>query len=123
MKSRHILIATAFVAVAFCQCLEAQARKPAGDGPEATRLLAVAGGLQLDPIPYETLLALLMEERDETLRCLAAYHVGELGLVGLRARLEAFKEAHAQSPVYSKVLERALELLALPAERRLLHAE
>lgn len=93
------------------------------DGPEEPRLAAVAGGLLLEPLPYETLLALMMEERDETLRCLAAYHVGELGLVGLRGRLLAFREAHAASPVYSKVLERALELLSLPPERRLLHAD
>jgi hypothetical protein len=93
------------------------------DGDEPLRLLAAAGGLAPAPIPYETLLAALLEERDETLRCLAAYHVGELGLVGLRGRLEGFRDAHAESLFFSKVLERALELIALPRAGRLVHAD
>ena len=60
---------------------------------------------------------------DETLRCLAAYHVGELGLTDLRGRLETFRQAEA-SPFFTRVLERALELLALPpGAGRLAHAE
>ena len=36
------------------------------------------------PLDYEELLGPLLEEPGETVRCLAAYHVGELGLTALR---------------------------------------
>jgi hypothetical protein len=83
------------------------------DGDERQRLALVLGGVAPGALPYEGLLSSLLGEGDETLRCLAAYHVGELGLTHLRARLETFRQAEA-SPFFTRVLERALELLALP---------
>lgn len=93
------------------------------DGDERRRLAVLAGGAAAGALPYEGLLSTLLGVGDETLRCLAAYHVGELGLTDLRGRLETFRQAEA-SPFFTRVLERALELLALPpGAGRLAHAE
>lgn len=93
------------------------------DGDERRRLAQLVGGAAPGALPYEGLLSTLLGESDETLRCLAAYHVGELGLTDMRARLETFRQAEA-SPFFTRVLERALELLALPpGAERLAHAK
>jgi hypothetical protein len=66
-------------------------------------------------VEYEELLGLMLEEGSESLRCLAAHHVAELGLVSLRPRLEALRPVEKGFFV-SRVLERALALLAPAAE-------
>ena len=49
------------------------------------------------------------------MRCIAAYHVGELGLTEFRERLESFQRAPTGLFV-QRVIERALALLS-PGER------
>jgi len=68
---------------------------------------------------YEALLGVMLEEASESLRCLAAHHVAELGLAAFRPRLEALR-AREKGFFVSRVLERALTLLRPPG--RLEHA-
>jgi hypothetical protein len=44
-------------------------------------------------------------------RCLAVYHVGELGLAALRPRLEAVRAESGAGLFLLRVVERALSLL------------
>ncbi len=90
------------------------------DAPPEQRLQAAADFVGFVPTTYDGLLAALLEEGDETVRSLAAHHVGELGLAGLRARLEASRRA-ATTPVFAGVIERALGLLQPPPDLR--HAD
>jgi ATP/ADP translocase len=93
------------------------------DDVPASRRLASAGPFyQVSPLDYEALLARLLQQPSETVRCLAAYHVGELGLTRLREPLQAIATRDASSFV-AQVIERALSLLARPEERRLLFAD
>jgi hypothetical protein len=74
--------------------------------------LAGAGELYApDALDYEGALGRILDEGGESLRCIAAHHVGELGLVSLRSRLEALA---ASRPGFflSRVLERTLARLA-----------
>jgi hypothetical protein len=80
------------------------------DAPEETALAQAAPYYLPSPLTYTELLVRLLDEPGETLRCLAAYHVGELGLVELRPRLESFLRADAGLFV-TRVIERALRLL------------
>ena len=61
---------------------------------------------------YDDLLARLIEEPGETVRCLAVYHVGELGLTALSPRLEAVRADRGAGLFLLRVVERALGLLA-----------
>jgi ATP:ADP antiporter, AAA family len=92
------------------------------DSGEEARL--AGSGTYYNPVPlgYEELMATLLDQPGETLRCLAAYHVGELGLQSLRGKLEAFLTRETGFFV-TRVVERALRLLAQQADRRLLLAE
>ncbi len=65
------------------------------------------------PLHYETLLGVMLEEASESLRCLAAHHIAELGLSSFRPRLEALRGSERGFFV-SRVLERALQRLASP---------
>jgi AAA family ATP:ADP antiporter len=84
------------------------------DSPGADPL--EGAGPYYDPraLGYEELLAGLLDASAETVRCLAAYHVGELGLRHLGARLEDLRRQEAGFFV-GRVVERALRLLAAPA--------
>lgn len=62
---------------------------------------------------YEALLGVMLEEASESLRCLVAHHVAELGLVAFLPRLEAL-QASEKGFFVSRVLERALTLLGPP---------
>ena len=64
------------------------------------------------PLGYDDLLARLIEEPGETVRCLAAYHVGELGLSALRPRLEAVRAESGAGLFLLRVVERALACCA-----------
>jgi HEAT repeat protein len=81
------------------------------DGPEEAALAQAGPYYEPAALTYTGLLARLLDEPGETLRCLAAYHVGELGLVELRPRLESFLQQDAGLFV-TRVIERALRLLS-----------
>jgi hypothetical protein len=92
------------------------------DAPPDERLAAAGTFIGFLPLGYEQLLAALLDQADETLRSLAAYHAGELGLTGLRERLESFR-GHETGLLATRVLERALGMLAPPVAPRLRHAD
>jgi len=87
------------------------------DGPSASRIEAAATFFRPEPIEYEALLDRLLDQHDDTLRALAAYHVGELGLRTLRPRLESFRQHAGSSSFSGGVVERALKLLERPGSR------
>ena len=90
------------------------------DAPAEAALLRAAPYYEASPLTYSQLLERLLDEPGETLRCLAAYHVGELGLTELRGRLESLSQAGTGLFV-TRVMERALRLLG-EAPERLAHA-
>jgi ATP/ADP translocase/HEAT repeat protein len=81
------------------------------EGPDAERLRRGAPLYAPRPLDYEALLALILEQPGESLRCIAAYHVGELGLTSFRRQLEELKPAETGF-FLARVVERALVLLA-----------
>jgi hypothetical protein len=89
------------------------------DTPAEARLPMAADYYRPPTLDYDGLLATLLDEGSETVRCITAYHVGELGLTALRGRLEAF-DARKTGLFFSRVIERALRLLDTP--RDLVHA-
>jgi ATP:ADP antiporter, AAA family len=82
------------------------------DAPDAERLRRGAPLYTPRPLDYESLLALILEQPGESLRCIAAYHVGELGLTALRPRLEKLKPSPETGFFLARVVERALDLLS-----------
>ncbi len=75
--------------------------------------LARAGPFYAPPaLGSEDLLARMLEEASESLRCIAAHHIAELGLVALRPRLQALAPVEKAFFV-SRVLERAIARLDL----------
>lgn len=62
---------------------------------------------------YEELLKTLVDSPSETLRCLAAHHIAELGLVSLRPAIES-RRGRESALFVSRVLEKALRLLERP---------
>lgn len=81
------------------------------DVPDRMRLTQAVAFYRATDRGYEDLLASLLDEPGETLRCIAAYHVAELGLQDFRPRLEDAKKRETGLFV-SRVLERALRMLA-----------
>ena len=79
------------------------------DVPDAERL-AVQGPVTRTPPTYEQLLGELLEQPGETIRSLAAGHIGELGLVQFADRLRAF-DRHTTGFFVRQVFERALRAL------------
>ena len=92
------------------------------DLPDREKLLAAAPLYTPQPVDYETLLGRLLEQPGESVRCIAAYHVGELGLRSLRPRLLALQSPGAADFFLSRIVERALSLLPPSAEERVAHA-
>jgi len=90
------------------------------DAPDAERLGRAAPFYSPAPLHYESLLAVILERSSESLRCVAAYHIGELGLTSLRPRLESLRPEETGF-FLARVVERALALLATPGGR-LAHA-
>jgi hypothetical protein len=77
------------------------------EAPDAARL-ARAGELYVPAdLGYEDVLGLILDQGGESLRCVAAHHVGELGLLRLRPRLERLRGSDA-SFFLGRVVERAL---------------
>jgi len=75
--------------------------------PDDARLGRASGFYAPPALAYEDILALMLDRGGESLRCIAAHHVGELRLVGLRPRLERFRET-GSSFFLSRVVEHAL---------------
>jgi ATP/ADP translocase/uncharacterized protein YoaH (UPF0181 family) len=79
------------------------------EAPVRDRQAAAAPYYSGLPIAYEALLTTLLEQGGESLRCIAAYHVGELGLSSFRGQLERIlPEA---TFFVARAVERALSLL------------
>lgn len=91
------------------------------DSPDVERLARAVPYYQARPVEYEGLLGLILEQPGESLRCIAAYHVGELGLTAFRPRLEGFRPAETGF-FLAKVIEHTLALLARPDGGALAHA-
>jgi hypothetical protein len=66
------------------------------------------------PLLYEEVLALILDRGGESLRCVAAHHVGELRLASLRARLERLRGS-GTTFFLTRVVENALAAFP-PAE-------
>jgi HEAT repeat protein len=83
--------------------------------PAARRLAGAHAYYRAPALDYEAVIGALLAQPGETLQSLAAYHVGELGLTTLQGRLEAI-DLRQTGPSVSRVIERALRLLAEPPE-------
>ena len=77
------------------------------DAPDADRMAAAAPLYVSEPLTYDELLNRLLHSESESLRCLAAYHVGEIGLESLRAALLEVPRGGE----LASVVERALAIL------------
>jgi HEAT repeat protein len=80
------------------------------DVPDSERLAHGVAIYVPQALGYERLLFTLLDQQGETVRCLAAYHVGELGLTEFRERLESFQRA-PMGLFVQRVIERSLALL------------
>jgi AAA family ATP:ADP antiporter len=87
------------------------------DAPDRQRLADAAPyyAAAAAAIDYEALLTILLEQGGESLRCIAAYHVGELGLQSFRDRLQRLQTD--ATFFVARAIERALSLLAAPEGR------
>src|SRR5262249_582931 len=81
------------------------------DAPDASRVLRAPPYYDSGPLDYEQLLGRILEESGESLRCLVVYHIGELGLVGFRPRLEALRREETGF-FLARVVEKALRVLS-----------
>jgi HEAT repeat protein len=81
------------------------------EGAELERLAHHPPSYRPVRLAYDRLLFTLLDQPGETLRCIAAYHVGELGLTEFRERLESFQQQPTGLFV-QRVIERALALLS-----------
>jgi AAA family ATP:ADP antiporter len=91
------------------------------EAPDPERLTRAAPYYTPRSLDYESLLALLLEQPGESLRSIAVYHVGELGLGALRARVETLRQAEPGF-FLSRVADHALRLLSGPEGGTLAHA-
>ncbi len=80
------------------------------DTPDLERLAHAPDTYRPVRLAYDRLLFTLLDQPGETLRCIAAYHVGELGLTEFRERLESVRNESAGLFV-QRVIERSLALL------------
>ncbi len=77
------------------------------EGGDDARLAGAGDLFVREALGYEDVLALILERGGESLRCVAAHHVGELGLRALRPRLEQLRDAGGGF-FLSRVVEHAL---------------
>jgi AAA family ATP:ADP antiporter len=91
------------------------------DAPDWDRLQRAAPFYSPRLMDYETLLSRILDEPGESMRCIAIYHVGELGLVELKPRLLSFRPEETGF-FLSRVVERTLALLKQPPDQALAHA-
>jgi AAA family ATP:ADP antiporter len=87
------------------------------DGGDAARLARAGAVYVPEPLGYEDVLALILETGGESLRCVAAHHVGELRLGALRPRLEELL-GRGTSFFLSRVVEHALAAFREEGRRR-----
>ena len=86
------------------------------DLPEEDKLARAGPYLAPSSSEYEAVLVSLLERGGMAMRCLVAYHAGELGLVGLREAVRA--AARGAEGLVEQTMQRALarlDLLAAPA--------
>lgn len=88
------------------------------DISDVQRLAAAAPYYRPAILDYETLLGAMLDEASESLCCLAAHHIAELGLASFLPRLEALLREQ-RGFFATRVLERAVALLAQPRRREL----
>ncbi len=82
-------------------------------GPGLDRLDSAGPYYAARPLAYEELLGLMLDRGSESLRCIAAHHIAELGLRTFLPRIEAMAPVEKAFFV-SRVLERAAAALARP---------
>ena len=80
-----------------------------GDDGAAARE-AMAAFYQPAVLDYESLVTLLVEQPGETLRSLAVFHIGELGLDGMRPRIEELRSRET-SLFVGQMFDRTLGVL------------
>jgi ATP/ADP translocase len=85
------------------------------EAPDAEPSTHAAAYSEAEPLDYEALLVTLLEQPGETLRSLAAYHVGELGLRTLRGQIDTLRSRETGLFV-GRILERTLRVLEAPVE-------
>ncbi len=71
---------------------------------------ATAAFYEPEPLDYESLITTFIEQPGETLRSLAVFHVGELGLQGLQGRIEELRSQET-SLFVGQMFDRTLRLL------------
>ena len=81
------------------------------EGGDEARLARAGGAYAVRALGYEDVLALILERGGESLRCVAAHHVGEIGLRAFEPRLRSLREA-GRGFFLARVVERALAALA-----------
>jgi hypothetical protein len=86
------------------------------DGGDAERLARAGAAYVPDPLEYEDVLSLILRTGGESLRCVAAHHVGELRLAALRPRLEELLGSGGF--FLSRVVEHALAAFREEGRRR-----
>jgi hypothetical protein len=91
------------------------------EAPDPDRLARAAPYYTPRPLDYQALIALILEQPGESLRCIAVYHVGELGLGALRGRVETLRRGEPGF-FLSRVADHALRLLSGPEGGTLAHA-
>jgi HEAT repeat protein len=91
------------------------------DGEGSARLAGAGPYYQAPLLQYVEVLAAILDTAGESLRSIAAHHVGELGLQEMRPRLEALARDGAGFFV-ARVVSRALQLLADGATPQAAHA-
>jgi ATP:ADP antiporter, AAA family len=80
------------------------------DVPDEERLARAAGFQRVEVSDHDALLAALLDEPGETLRCLVAHHVAELGLHAFRPRLREI-ERQGTGLFVARVIDRAARIL------------
>jgi hypothetical protein len=86
-----------------------------GEAPDEVRLGRASELYARDDLRYEDVLGLILDRGGESLRCVAAHHVGEVRLVALRPRLERLSRGGAGF-FLSRVVEHALAVFPRGAE-------
>jgi AAA family ATP:ADP antiporter len=91
------------------------------DGPVPERLAVSQAFYDPPVLDYAGLLALMLDESSESLRCIVSHHIAELGLRAFRPRLV---ELHARERglFAIRVFEHALAILDAPGRPELQHA-
>jgi AAA family ATP:ADP antiporter len=85
------------------------------DVPTPARREATAAFYEPEPLDYESVITKFIELPGETLRSLAVFHVGELGLQGMQGRIEELRSQET-SLFVGQIFDRTLRLLGEAGE-------